>query len=59
MSMAICDYCGSSIDTDSREGEWDVMDKDGEVHDFVCEDCLCGEDFLYDDATDKYIKEVI
>ena len=57
MSASFCDYCDNLIDHDWTEGEWDVTDRDGTVHDFVCQDCLINsDDFLYDEKTDTYIE---
>ena len=44
MSMMICGFCNSLIDTDYNCGEWDIESKEGDSYDFVCEDCASDDD---------------
>jgi len=54
MSMINCDVCNNLINTDWHEGEFDIEDRDGDYHDFVCEDCFCNcDEFIKDDDSDN------
>lgn len=53
--MCICDFCNALVDLDWTEGEWDVESNDGDHYDFVCINCLCGND-EFEDEPESNIK---